>query len=328
MGILVGDREVVTCAHVIETALGRDWQRTPGGPGVRLCFPFASGSPCIEGRVDPGRWFPPGEPKGGTPTDVAIIVLGEDAPPSVGRAVLLEHAYDAPVKTYGFRGQQMDDDSWVSHPYGEWVVGAAVGPQPGGRGEFDGLRATGAAVERGFSGAGVYDPERDGVVGMIVESDREKARKIAQFVDVPSLRKAIGGDATGESSSRPGTRTDADRAPEGFAATAVGGDSSGLPRRQTSGKTTMDMTQMMAGGYIRLLAQLYHRPGSADYVFLEAGVPLEGLPAWTDFATPLGYWTAACNAIASGLTPGGLMPLLRAVAREYPGNPKLQEFRG
>src|SRR5262249_8663914 len=35
-------------------------------------------------------------------------------------------------------------------------------------------------------------PEQDAVVGMIVESDREIEIKVAQFIDVPSLRKALG----------------------------------------------------------------------------------------------------------------------------------------
>jgi hypothetical protein len=46
-------------------------------------------------------------------------------------------------------------------------------------------------VEKGFSGAAVYDSMR-GIIGMIVESDRETERKIAQFIDGNSLLKAVG----------------------------------------------------------------------------------------------------------------------------------------
>jgi hypothetical protein len=196
MGILVSDREVVTCAHVVLYALGKGLRESPDAAVVRVCFPFADGFPCIDGTVDLKRWFPPGRSRDGNVSDVAVILLMEDAPPSVGRANLRKHAKTEPSDihptAYGFRAKKLNNGSWQSHSRGEIAAGTIIGSLPGGRGQFDGLPITGAAVQRGFSGAGIYDPRRDAIVGMVVEADKNKRKKIAQFIDVPSILHALG----------------------------------------------------------------------------------------------------------------------------------------
>jgi Trypsin-like peptidase domain len=192
MGFLISEREILTCSHVILAALGQDWRKGKGT--VRLCFPFVEGEQgflCIDGSVDRDRWFAPGPPAPGKPSDIAVINLEEDAPETVKRAELRDHRDDSRVKIYGFRMRDSADGP-ISHPEGELMEGTIVGPLPGGRGQFDGVRETGATIEKGFSGSGVYDPRQDAVVGMIAEADKEKPRKIAQFIDVPSLRQALG----------------------------------------------------------------------------------------------------------------------------------------
>jgi hypothetical protein len=199
MGILLDAREIVTCAHVIDEALGKGWQRRSSEPGrVSICFPLADGAPCVEGTVDDRRWFPPGMTGRGEPSDIAFIQLDEDAPTSAERAALKNHS-NSEAKAYGFRGKEVDG-GWLSHPYGDWVYGRIAGTLPGGRMQFDGVNREGATVERGYSGAGVYVQDSDSVVGMIVEKDREK--NTAQFIDVPSLKKARGRQAASPRAAR------------------------------------------------------------------------------------------------------------------------------
>jgi hypothetical protein len=191
MGILVKVREVVTCAHVIDAALGEDWLQGSDPGIVNVCFPFTERYICIKGTVDRRRWFAPGRTSSGEPSDIAVIELETEVPASVEPALLSDPVVGATVKAYGFRGKEIDG-VWKSHPDGQWAEGKIAGPQPGGRVQFEGFRPTGARIERGFSGGGAYDAEQDAVVGMIVESDREKEIKVAQFIDVASLRKAVG----------------------------------------------------------------------------------------------------------------------------------------
>ena len=126
MGILVNGREIVTCAHVIDVALGPGWQELKERAVVGICFPFVDGFPCLEGTVDEKRSIPPGRTSGGEPSDVAVIQLTQEAPPSAERAVLKSHVMDAHAKAYGFRGKE-DGAGWKSHPNGGWSEGKIVG---------------------------------------------------------------------------------------------------------------------------------------------------------------------------------------------------------
>ncbi|MEZ5402178.1 MAG: SUMF1/EgtB/PvdO family nonheme iron enzyme [Bryobacteraceae bacterium] len=183
MGILVSEREVVTCAHVADKA--KDFRGR-----IRLCFPFADGQPCAGGRIDEARYFRPGRTADGALGDVAVIVLDEDAPAPAVR--LSSPSPGSRAKSYGFRAKETGSGEWKSHPDGEWASGVVTGPLPGGRVQFEGLRQTGARVEPGFSGGGVFDPVQDAVVGMVVESDREPERKMAQLISAASLGRALG----------------------------------------------------------------------------------------------------------------------------------------
>ena len=189
MGIFVGHREIVTCFHVIDVALDPGWLEKPEEAVVGICFPLADGTPWVEGTVDKKRSFAPGRTSGREPSDVAVIQLAQECARSVEPARLSEHDLDSRAMAYGFRSKEVDGDL-LSSPTGQWAEGKIMGSLAGGRGQFDGLRQIGARVEHGFSGAGVYDPDKDAVVGMIDRSDRD-FQHIAQFIDVPSLRKLI-----------------------------------------------------------------------------------------------------------------------------------------
>ena len=191
MGILVTDRIVVTCAHIVNTALGANWSSAVNNPVIDICFPYTEGPMCIKGLVDKENWYPPGPACTGKPTDIALIKLEEDAPNYVGGATLRNHVSDAEVKVYGFRGKKLRDGSWQSHPDGEIAVGRVTGSLPGGRAQFDGKDTTGAVIQKGFSGAGVYDPKQDAVVGMVVVADKNKKNKMAQFITAQYLEKAL-----------------------------------------------------------------------------------------------------------------------------------------
>ena len=193
MGILVDDHELITCAHVVDAAIGEGWFDQPGDGGVRVCFPFGKGETCVKGTVDRARYFPQNLPKQGVLTDIAVIRLDEPAPAAVGRADLREHVEDSHVKVLGFRMSELDGD-WISHPYGEIPELKVVKSLPGGRVYMEQLRSTGAAMEPGFSGGGVYDSRLDTVVGMADVASAESGRISAQFIDAASLRKALGRD--------------------------------------------------------------------------------------------------------------------------------------
>jgi hypothetical protein len=79
MGVLVGPRQVVTCAQVVNLSLGRD-QREQARPDpsavVQVEFPLLPGAPVRTAWVQ--EWVPPQANDGDG--DVAGLVLSEDAP--------------------------------------------------------------------------------------------------------------------------------------------------------------------------------------------------------------------------------------------------------
>jgi tetratricopeptide (TPR) repeat protein len=80
---------------------------------------------------------------------------------------------------------------------GEAIEGKIIVDLPGGWAQITGLNITGGALEKGYSGAGVFDPTLKAMVGMIAQADKDKERKIGQFVGTDSLQKALkGGDPT------------------------------------------------------------------------------------------------------------------------------------
>jgi hypothetical protein len=169
-GVLVDPWQVVTCAHVVATALQLEASTTHPPGAVSLDFPALPGVSRF-GIVMTGGWVPPaGDGRG----DLAILVLdqaapGETEPASLGHLGPLD---GRSVRAYGHPAGQ-GEGVWArtrpvgyGGPGGEWV-------------QLDGLAVTGRRVEQGFSGAGVLDENALAVVGLVVAEDLEAANRVA-----------------------------------------------------------------------------------------------------------------------------------------------------
>lgn len=159
-GLLLTDHTVLTCAHVVEAALRLprcDTGDPPRGT-VLVDFPAApEGAEPTAARVADGGWLR--HPPAG---DLAVLRLDAPPPRSVSPAPVGRCGTEsgALVSVFGHP---------AAVPNGLWARGRVVGqggPLPGWR-QIDGLDAVGAAVERGFSGAGVWDLGRGLVVGVL-----------------------------------------------------------------------------------------------------------------------------------------------------------------
>src|SRR5689334_11130151 len=112
VGTLVTERHVVTCAHVVNVALGMDprQQRQPDGT-VTLDFPLAGAAPTLTATVE--RWLPPPR-EGAAGDDIAGLVLSEALPPRTATARL---SVDMPrpgraVRVFGYPSGR-PDGGWV-----------------------------------------------------------------------------------------------------------------------------------------------------------------------------------------------------------------------
>lgn len=160
-GVLVSDRHILTCAHVIVDG----WPVTTG-PGflVLVDFPARLSLGKCEAMVSENGWFPvnaEGETGAAGNGDVAVLELA--------MPVSLPSAMIAPA------GQALNRRVWMSgYPAGA-VHGvkafARVSEKPAPETDWvqlDAVHALGQRVDRGFSGAGVVDEENGTVLGIVV----------------------------------------------------------------------------------------------------------------------------------------------------------------
>jgi WD40 repeat protein len=175
LGLLVGTGQVVTCAHVVNTALGGRGQREQALPGesdlVQVEFPLLPGAPVRGARVV--AWVPPPS-SGAGGGDVAGLQLTEQAPAS---AVPARFAAAAPepgtwLRVFGYPGSPpresgVNVDVDLKGEVGGQLLqvesrgGQTVKAQPGFSGSPVWDHATGQAVGLLQSAPFADEPERD-----------------------------------------------------------------------------------------------------------------------------------------------------------------------
>jgi WD40 repeat protein len=170
VGFVVGERQILTCAHVVNTALGRAQRaQEPPGPQVRVqvVFPVlgdAEGAPLRSCRV--AVWVPP--PVSGTAgEDVAgLVLVGEGLPAGTGPARLAEagDVRGAEVAVFGY------PDEPLRRQNGAWAVCRLRGVVGAGMIQLDADSEAALRAQPGYSGspAVVSNGAGDGVVGMLV----------------------------------------------------------------------------------------------------------------------------------------------------------------
>ena len=167
VGVLVGRDEIITCAHVVNTAL----MRPPGGQDrpegtVLVDFPLLEGTQPVTARIV--GWIPP--PRAGVAgDDLAGLVLGSvpaeatparltAEPPRAGRL----------VDVFGYPGEP-------PRPSGAWVEATVRGEVGGGRLHLDGTPGSALRIQPGYSGSPLCDRESGRVTGLLVAAPRAGA---------------------------------------------------------------------------------------------------------------------------------------------------------
>ena len=157
-GCFIGERTVLTCAHVIANALCLpDNTQTVPPDAVSLDFP----------RVAPGHqfsshvifWHPPLANGGG---DIAILQLDDDPPYGiqVPPFVQVEDLWQHPCRVIGFPQHE---------EAGVWAMGRLLGRQASNWIRIEDVGETAFPIaSAGFSGTPVWDNHLQAVVGIIV----------------------------------------------------------------------------------------------------------------------------------------------------------------
>ncbi|MDF5753632.1 ATP-binding protein [Spongiactinospora sp. TRM90649] len=190
VGFVVGDREIVTCAHVVNVALGLDKTATgrPSETGrVLIEFPLlgdAEGAPLRNCKVT--AWSPPGQ--GGRDVAGLTIVGGDALPVGAGPARLMDlrNLHDAQVSVFGYPAAP------ARRRNGGWAVCRFRGAVGGGLVQLDAEGESALRAQPGYSGspAIMEDEWGDAVVGMLAVAPREGTHADAYAVPVEHVANA------------------------------------------------------------------------------------------------------------------------------------------
>jgi hypothetical protein len=192
MGFVVGDRRIVTCAHVVNAALGRE-QRAQAAPEVdarvQVDFPLlssAGGASLRSCRVD--AWVPPPLRGGVLGGDVAgLVLVDEDVPDGAGPARLTDPAAhrDSVAVAFGYPGEP-------PRAGGGWATLRLRGVVAGGLLQLDVDSASAFRAQPGFAGAPLVltDDAGDTVVAMLAVTGRDSDTRDAYAIPVSRLADA------------------------------------------------------------------------------------------------------------------------------------------
>lgn len=156
-GFMVGTKELFTCAHVVNAALGfNEDQFYQPTESVFVSFPLIS---TLEDQLYEAKvvvWNPI---RSNELSDAAGLVL-INPPQEIEFLVLLaaQSLSGHPFETFGF-GSEL----------GIWVEGVIRDTVKGGQIQVDAVNDFNAFIQPGFSGAPLWDKKMRGVVGMIVQ---------------------------------------------------------------------------------------------------------------------------------------------------------------
>jgi hypothetical protein len=175
-GFLVGERHVLTCAHVVVQALSLSDHsaETPQG-GVLLDFPLIAPRTPLTASVV--QWCPPSSDGRG---DIAGLELQSDPPArtEVVRFAPAKNMWEHVFRAFGFPAGYDD---------GVWATGRLLGRQATGWVMIEGVKTQGFGVVPGFSGTPVWDVQAQGVVGMVVAASRPAETKAAFVIPLDVL---------------------------------------------------------------------------------------------------------------------------------------------
>lgn len=171
VGFLVTDRHILTCAHVVTSALGL-LHDTPDPPeaDLHLDFPLLASGQVLTARVS--HWQPV--------TDVAGLKLTSEPPPGAKpvRLVVADDLWGHSFRALGFP---------AGYDQGVWASGVSRSRQADGWLQIEDPKMTGYLIAPGFSGGPVWDDVLEGVVGMVVAADTSERVKAAFLIPADVL---------------------------------------------------------------------------------------------------------------------------------------------
>ena len=179
-GFLVSDRHLLTCAHVVAAALSIPANTQPKPTGyIELDFPLIAPGQKVKSKVV--FWQPINPSQSGE--DIAGLELEDILPIGIQpvRLVAAEDFWGHSVRIFGFP---------QGHDRGIWADGILRDRTANNWVQLDAIAAQNRPVEKGFSGAPIWDESLQGVVGMAVAAEKRREDVTAAFMIPTSILQA------------------------------------------------------------------------------------------------------------------------------------------
>ncbi|MBU0792158.1 MAG: trypsin-like peptidase domain-containing protein, partial [Gammaproteobacteria bacterium] len=182
MGVLLTQTRFLTCAHVVNVALGRN-EYEKSGPAsdalVTVSFPILEDAKRMQARVL--GWSPPGT----AGLDCAVLELTAPAPEPVGISILSvvpgDDLLDDTMSLYGSLEQGHPGAHVTAQVQG--VVGA----------QWSQLTVNGPrGIREGFSGSGVWARDQRATVGMAVAMQAGTGGIVGYFLSAERIAEKFG----------------------------------------------------------------------------------------------------------------------------------------
>lgn len=166
-GVALADGRVLTCAHVVSSALGMG--RTPPVEKptgeLMIDFPLTDSAKIIKAGIK--FWEPS--------ADLAVLEVIDPFPISVKAARLLAtpHLLENRIRAFGFQAH---------YEQGNWANGILKGPNIDGWLEIVDLALSGHFIHEGFSGGPVWDETYQCCIGIIVAVDSDPVNRTGYLI--------------------------------------------------------------------------------------------------------------------------------------------------
>ncbi len=172
VGFCIAPGKLITCAHVVITALELDKTAKKPALPVHFDMPLSADVHPVDAKVS--YWD--------VEKDIAILDIMGDPHAELKPAMLAASTTD--VWGHEFRAFGFPENN----EQGIWTVGALLGKNAEGWIQIqDTSNANGYFIQPGFSGAPVWDETLNGIVGMVVAADNSENRRIAYIVPIDSF---------------------------------------------------------------------------------------------------------------------------------------------
>lgn len=181
VGVLIGETQVMTCAHVVKEALNISTKQTETPRGnVKLDFPFLSPHKILTAFVT--NWSPTRSDKN-KGLDIALLEISEYLHKDA-RPVSLFPGDDIEV----FKGIYFRVLGFPKgHDEGVWSSGIVMDEISDGLIQLEDTKPTGKRIEAGYSGAPVFNERSRNVIGIVALADKLSETKVAFMIPIRKI---------------------------------------------------------------------------------------------------------------------------------------------